>query len=64
MTTVIQWRADMPQRTEGEPLSSFINRFVSSKREEKKFPSVKQRLAVGYSEAREQVKKERSHGKA
>lgn len=56
--------AAMPARKAGEKLSDFIGRFVSSKREEKKFPNVKQRLAVGYSEAREQAKKERHHGKA
>ena len=49
----------MPKRHEGEKLSSFIGRFVSSKREEKKFPDRKQRLAIAYSEAREQAKKER-----
>ncbi len=54
----------MPKRNEGEKLSSFIGRFVSSRREERKFPEVKQRLAVGYSEAREQAKKEKHHGKA
>ena len=49
----------MPKRHEGEKLSSFIGRFVSSKREEKKIPDRKQRLAIAYSEAREQAKKER-----
>lgn len=49
----------MPKRDEGEKLSSFIGRFVSSDREKRKFPEVKQRLAVGYSEAREQSRKER-----
>ena len=52
----------MPSREKGEPLSSFISRFVGSKREERKFPNVKQRLAVGYSEAREHAKKDRKHG--
>jgi hypothetical protein len=47
----------MPERHRGEPLSKFIGRFVSSKREEKKFPNLKQRLAVGYSEARSAAKK-------
>jgi hypothetical protein len=51
----------MPKRHEGEKLSSFIGRFVSSKREERKFPNKSQRLAVGYSEAREQSSKERRH---
>ena len=53
----------MPERRKGEPLSSFIGRFVGSKREEKKFPNIKQRLAVGYSEARQAAKKERHHGR-
>lgn len=52
----------MPARKEGEKLSSFIGRFVSSKHEEKKFPNKQQRLAVAYSEAREQAKKERRNG--
>jgi hypothetical protein len=52
-----------PERQSGEPLNAFIGRFVSSKRERKKFPKLKQRLAVGYSEAREAARKEhRSHG--
>lgn len=49
----------MPQRKEGEKLSDFISRFVGSKREERKFPSTKQRLAVGYQEARQQASKEK-----
>jgi hypothetical protein len=49
----------MPAREKGEPLSKFIGRFVSSKRERKQFPDLKQRLAVGYSEARAAAKKER-----
>ena len=49
----------MPAREKGEKLSDFISRFVGNKREEKKFPNVKQRLAVGYSEAKERAKKER-----
>lgn len=53
----------MPAREKGEKLSDFIGRFVSSKREEKKFPSKAQRLAVGYSEAREQSSKENRRGK-
>ncbi len=52
----------MPQREKGEPLSSFIGRFVSNKRERKKFPELKQRLAIGYAEARERSRKE-SHAK-
>lgn len=42
----------MPERREGEPLNKFIGRFVKAKREQKSFPDLKQRLAVGYSEAR------------
>ena len=49
----------MPARKEGEKLSSFIGRFVSNKREERKFPNQKQRLAVAYSEAREHDRKEK-----
>jgi hypothetical protein len=49
----------MPQRTKGESLSEFIGRFVGSKRERKKFPDVKQRLAVGYAESRERAKNEK-----
>lgn len=46
----------MPERKSGEPLSSFIGRFVKSKREKKKFPDLKQRLAIGYSEAKRGAK--------
>lgn len=53
----------MPERKKGEPLSKFIGRFVESKHERKKFPDIKQRLAVGYSEARQAAKKERRHGR-
>jgi hypothetical protein len=53
----------MPERHRGEPLSAFIGRFVSSKRERKQFPELKQRLAVGYSEAKERSRKE-GHAKA
>ena len=49
----------MPEREHGEKLSHFIGRFVGSKREKRKFPKLKQRLAVGYSEARREAK---SHG--
>jgi hypothetical protein len=47
----------VPERHAGEPLNKFISRFVGSKREKKQFPSVKQRLAVGYSEAKEAAKR-------
>ena len=46
----------MPAREKGEPLNEFIARFVGSKRERKQFPKLKQRLAVGYSEARQQAR--------
>lgn len=54
----------MPKRSPGEKLSDFISRFVGSKRETREFPKLKQRLAVGYREAREQSYKEKAHGKA
>ncbi len=47
----------MPERRRGEPLNEFIGRFVESKRERRKFPDVKQRLAVGYEEARRAAEK-------
>lgn len=53
----------MPTRKSGEKLSHFIGRFVSSKREEKQFPELKQRLAVGYAEAKERAGKERKGAK-
>jgi len=49
----------MPARQKGEPLGKFISRFVSSKHEEDEFPDIKQRLAVGYSEAKKRSKKEK-----
>jgi|HubBroStandDraft_2_1064218.scaffolds.fasta_scaffold315896_3 hypothetical protein len=55
--TVEKILSQMPERHRGEPLSKFIGRFVGSKREQK-YP-IKQRLAIGYSEARQQAKKER-----
>lgn len=51
----------MPAREKGEKLSDFISRFVGNKAEEKKFPNKRQRLAVGYAEAKEQSRKERRH---
>lgn len=53
----------MPLRESGEPLSHFIGRFVKSKRERKEFPDIKQRLAVGYSEAREEAKRKKERNK-
>ena len=42
----------MPERKSGEPLNAFLSRFVGSKREKKQFPSLKQRLAIAYSESK------------
>jgi hypothetical protein len=42
----------MPVRQAGEPLNKYIGKFVSSKHEKKKFPDIKQRLAVAYSESK------------
>lgn len=42
----------MPKRSEGEPLNEYISKFVSDKHEKKKFKNIKQRLAVGYAEAK------------
>jgi hypothetical protein len=42
----------MPERKPGEPLNKFLGRFLSSKREKRKFPDLKQREAVGYAEAK------------
>ena len=47
----------MPAREKGEPLNKFISRFVSNKHERREFPKKSQRLAIGYSEARERAKK-------
>jgi hypothetical protein len=49
----------VPKREAGEPLNKFIARFAGSKREKRKFPDLSQRLAVGYSEAREHAKGKR-----
>ncbi len=48
----------MPARKPGEKLSEFIDRFMGSRRERRKFPQINQRLAVGYAEARERSRKE------
>ena len=50
----------MPKRESREKLSNFIGRFVGSKREERKFPNMKQRLAVGYAEAKEHSKRNKN----
>ena len=43
----------MPERHTGESLSQFIGRFMKSKSDKKKWPKPKQRLAVGYAEAKQ-----------
>lgn len=50
----------MPERKTGEPLQSYVGRYVRSKREKKQFPSIAQRLAVAYSEAGEKKSKRKS----
>jgi hypothetical protein len=57
--TVKKILSQMPERHRGEPLSKFIGRFVGSKRERKQFPELKQRLAVGYAEAKRSASKEK-----
>ena len=47
----------MPEKVAGEKLSTFVSRYVSSKRAKKDFPSIKQRLAVAYSEGGEKKKR-------
>lgn len=47
----------MPEQRAAEPLSTFIGRFARSKREHRAFPKLKQRLAVGYAEARREAGK-------
>jgi hypothetical protein len=49
----------MPKRTAGEPLNEFIGKFMKSQHDRKKWPKEKQRLAVGYAEAREGAKRGR-----
>jgi len=50
----------VPERTKGEPLNKFIGRFMKSKRERKEFPEEKQRLAVGYAEAKRGAERKRA----
>jgi hypothetical protein len=54
----------MPVRESGESLNHYIGRFAGNKREERKLPDIKQRLAVAYSEARKSAKKSKGekHG--
>ena len=49
----------MPTPESGEKLSSFISRYMGSKKANKDFPSQKQRAAVAYSEYKEAKKKKR-----
>jgi hypothetical protein len=47
----------MPERTKGEPLNKFLGRFMKSKADQKKWPERKQRLAVGYAEAKKAIER-------
>jgi hypothetical protein len=40
----------MPNPRPHEPTQSFVKRYVKSKESQKRFPDIKQRLAVAYSE--------------
>ncbi len=40
----------MPMPKKGEKQASYIARYVKSKESQKRFPDIKQRLAVAYSE--------------
>ena len=40
----------MPLPVKGEKRASYIQRYVKSKESQKRFPDIKQRLAVAYSE--------------
>lgn len=42
----------MPEPQKGEKRASYISRYVRSKESQKRFPDIKQRLAVAYSEYR------------
>lgn len=53
----------MAARKPGEPLHSYISRFVSSKQDEKDAPESKQRLASGYKEAREGARRRKGTSK-
>ena len=47
----------MPARKSGEKLSEFIGKFMRDKHDKKKWPDKKQRLAVGFAEARKHAGK-------
>jgi hypothetical protein len=49
----------MPAPESGEKLSSFIGRYMGSKKANKDFPDQKQRAAVAYSTFKEAKKKKR-----
>lgn len=46
-----------PAREKGEKLSDFMAKFMKSKHDQKKWKNPKQRLAVGYAEAKEHAKR-------
>lgn len=47
----------MPEPQKGEKRASYVQRYVKSKESQKKFPDIKQRLAVAYSEYARRGKK-------
>ena len=47
----------MPNPRPHEKQKSFIQRYVKSKESQKKFPDIKQRLAVAYSEFSRKARK-------
>jgi hypothetical protein len=47
----------MPARSAGEPLNAFMKKFMRDKHDKKKWPDKKQRLAVGFAEARKHAGK-------
>ena len=46
----------MPLPNKGEKQASYIRRYVKSQESQKRFPDIKQRLAVAYSEYRRKGK--------
>ena len=54
----------MPEVQKGEKLSSFISRYMGSKKANKDFPDQKQRAAVAYSTYRQAKKKSREKAAA
>lgn len=46
----------MPLPKKGEPQASYVSRYVKSKRAQKDFPDIKQRLAVAYAESKKRGK--------